>query len=91
MSNIGTENRGPEKQKPAKKSGINWKAAFAEIGYWLSAAWSWIVWGFKVLWVVTRRVFGKIGEIEPTLRAMSIALCCVLLAGMALSIDKFHA
>ena len=89
MSNTGTDNREEQTPQPGRPK-VTFKLVMQEIFYWLGTALSWLVWLVKVLWVFMRRQMRKVGQLQPTVRALCIALACVILAGSILSIKPAY-
>lgn len=87
MSNIGTQNRAPESQpNPPPHKRWNWARVWNTLVYGLDLAVRWTGWAFRVAIVFLRRQMRKVAAMQPTVRALCIAVASVMLAGTLLSI-----
>ena len=82
MSTTGTQNREPRRRN-ARDGFVR---AWNRLVGWIEIGLRWTVWALKVALVFCRRTLRRVAQMQPTVRALCIAVACVAVLGGVLSI-----
>ena len=82
MSTTGTQNREPRR----RNAGDGFVRAWNRLVGWIEIGLRWTVWALKVALVFCRRTLRRVAQMQPTVRALCIAVACVAVLGGVLSI-----
>lgn len=82
MSTTGTQNREPRRRN-ARDGFVR---AWNRLVGWIEIGLRWTVWALKVALVFCRRMLRRVAQMQPTVRALCIAVACVAALGGVLSI-----
>ena len=82
MSTTGTQNREPRRRN-ARDGFVR---AWNRLVGWIEIGLRWTVWALKVALVFCRRMLRRVAQMQPTVRALCIAVACVAVLGGVLSI-----
>lgn len=82
MSTTGTQNREPRR----RNAGDGFVRAWNRLVGWIEIGLRWTVWALKVSLVFCRRTLRRVAQMQPTVRALCIAVACVAVLGGVLSI-----
>ena len=85
MATIGTQNRAPKHDKRQSRRDRLIRAWNCVV-LWTETGLRWALWALKTARVFCRRLMRRVAQMQPTVRALCIAVACVAVLGGLLSI-----